>query len=150
MSTPSHAQSAALRPDGRHVAIHTLDVRGRFIRARRIVFALLIAVYLAAPLVPVGGHPAVFLDVARRRFFLLGATFNAQDFWIVTFLAAAPVFALLFVTAWRGRLWCGWACPQTVFLEAVYRPIERLLDGPPTRASSRRRGRGPPRASPGW
>ena len=40
------------------------------------------------------------------------------------------MFTLLFVTAWRGRLWCGWACPQTVFLEALYRPIERWIDGP--------------------
>jgi len=128
MST--HAGTAALRPDGRHVAIHPLDVRGRFIRARRILFALLIACYLGAPLVPVGGHPAVFLDVARRRFFLFGATFAAQDFWIASLLAAALVFSLLFVTAWRGRLWCGWACPQTVFLEAFYRPIERWIDGP--------------------
>jgi len=130
MSASGQAETAALRPDGRHIAIHPLDVRGRFIRARRLGFALLIACYLGAPLVPVGGHPAVFLDVAHRRFFLFGATFAAQDFWIVSLLAAALVFSLLFVTAWRGRAWCGWACPQTVFLEALYRPIERWIDGP--------------------
>jgi cytochrome c oxidase accessory protein FixG len=130
MSASGHAETSALRPDGRHVAIHPLDVRGRFIRARRIGFVFLIVLYVAAPLVPVGGHPAVFLDVARRRFFLLGATFNAQDFWIAAFIFAAIMFTLLFVTAWRGRLWCGWACPQTVFLEALYRPIERWIDGP--------------------
>lgn len=130
MSASGHGETAALRPDGRHVAIHPLDVRGRFIRARRIGFALLIAAYLGAPLVPVGGHPAVFLDVARRRFFLFGATFAAQDFWIASLLAAALAFSLLFVTAWRGRVWCGWGCPQTVFLEALYRPIERWIDGP--------------------
>ncbi len=68
--------------------------------------------------------------MARRHFYLFGATFNVQDVWIVLFLAAAVVFSLLFVTAWRGRAWCGWACPQTVFLEALYRPIERFFDGP--------------------
>jgi len=130
MPAQASVETAALRPDGRHVAIHPLDVRGRFIRARRFGFALLLALYVAAPLVPVRGHPAVFLDVARRRFFMFGATFNAQDFWIAAFVAAALVFSLLFVTAWRGRLWCGWACPQTVFLEALYRPIERWIDGP--------------------
>jgi len=141
MSTSGHAQTSALRPDGRHVAIHPLDVRGRFIRARRIGFVFLIALYLAAPLLPVGGHPAVFLDVARRSFYLFGATFNAQDFWIAAFVAAALVFALLFVTAWRGRVWCGWACPQTVFLEALYRPIERWIDGP--RNARVKRAQGP-------
>ena len=55
---------------------------------------------------------------------------STPDISILAFLAAALVFSLLFVTAWRGRVWCGWACPQTVFLEALYRPIERLLDGP--------------------
>jgi cytochrome c oxidase accessory protein FixG len=127
------AASEALRPDGRRVAIQTLDVRGRFIRARRITFGALIAVYLAAPLARVGGHPAVHLDVAARRFYLLGGTFNAQDFWIVLFVATALLFTLLFLTAWHGRVWCGWACPQTVFLEGLYRPIERFIDGPRSR-----------------
>jgi len=130
--TPPPA-TEALRSDGRRAAIHTLDVKGRFIRARRLVFAALIAFYVAAPLVRIGGHPAVHLDVATRRFFLFGSTFNAQDFWIVLFLGTALLFSLLFLTAWRGRLWCGWACPQTVFLEAIYRPIERLIDGPRSR-----------------
>jgi cytochrome c oxidase accessory protein FixG len=121
---------SALRPDGRRVAIQTLDVRGRWIRARRLVFGALIGFYLAAPVVRLGGHPLIHLDVARRHFYLFGATFNAQDVWILVFFAAALVFSLLFLTAWRGRAWCGWACPQTVFLEAFYRPIERLLDGP--------------------
>jgi cytochrome c oxidase accessory protein FixG len=137
-TSPSPAPDAgtdvsALRPDGKRVAIHTLDVRGRFIRARRVVFAALIGLYLAAPVVKVGGHPLIHLDVARRRFYLFGATFNAQDVWILVFLGAALVFSLLFVTAWRGRVWCGWACPQTVFLEALYRPLERLCDGPRAR-----------------
>jgi cytochrome c oxidase accessory protein FixG len=79
--------------------------------------------------VRIGGHPAIHLDVARRQFFLFGAAFNAQDFWIVVFLSTALMFVLLLITAWRGRVWCGWACPQTVFLEALYRPIERLVDG---------------------
>jgi cytochrome c oxidase accessory protein FixG len=130
---PPTSGSAALRPDGKRVAIHTLDVRGRFIRARRVTFAALIALYVAAPLVRIGGHPAIHLDVAARRFYLFGGTFNAQDFWIVLFVGTALLFTLLFLTAWHGRVWCGWACPHTVFLEALYRPIERLLDGPRSR-----------------
>ncbi|MBS1151015.1 MAG: cytochrome c oxidase accessory protein FixG [Myxococcaceae bacterium] len=123
-------QLSSVRADGSRVPIHPSDVRGRFITARRVGFAVLMAIYLAAPLVHVGGHPVVHLDVEQRRFYLFGGSFNAQDFWLVLFLATGFVFSLLFVTAWRGRVWCGWACPQTVFLEGLYRPIERLFDGP--------------------
>ncbi len=133
MNAPATNPVSSIRPDGRRVAVHPIDVRGRFMRARRIVFAVLIALYVAAPLVHIGGHPAIHLDVAARRFFLFGLTFNAQDFWIVLFLMTALGFGLLLLTAWHGRAWCGWACPQTVFLEALYRPIERLIDGPRSR-----------------
>lgn len=120
----------SMRADGSRLMIHPADVAGRWITRRRWVFALLVAFYVAAPLVPVGGHPMIQLDVARRRFYLFGQTFNAQDVWLVVLIALSFVFALLFVTAWRGRVWCGWACPQTVFLEGVYRRIERWIDGP--------------------
>ncbi len=77
-----------------------------------------------------GGHPMIQLDVQHRCFYLFGSTFNSQDVWLVLLLALSFLFALLFVTAWKGRVWCGWACPQTVFLEGLYRPIERFFDGP--------------------
>jgi len=121
---------ASMRPDGSRLVLHPADVRGKWITWRRVVFAVLVLFYAGAPLVSVGGHPAVFLDVEHRKFYLFGSTFNAQDFWIVVLLALTFAFSLLFITAWRGRVWCGWACPQTVFLEGVFRPIERLIDGP--------------------
>ncbi|NTX33467.1 cytochrome c oxidase accessory protein CcoG [Myxococcus sp. CA033] len=127
---PRIDQLSSIHADGSRRALHPSDVRGRFITWRRVAFAVLIAIYVALPLIDVGGHPAVHLDVAARRFFLFGATYNAQDFWRVLFLCTALGFGLLFVTAWLGRVWCGWACPQTVFLEGLYRPLERLIDGP--------------------
>jgi cytochrome c oxidase accessory protein FixG len=128
--SPRIDQLSSIRADGSRLAIHPADVQGRFITRRRLVFAVLMAIYVALPLVEVGGHPAVHLDVAARRFYLFGGTYNAQDFWRVLFLVTSVGFSLLFFTAWLGRVWCGWACPQTVFLEGVYRPIERFFDGP--------------------
>jgi cytochrome c oxidase accessory protein FixG len=128
--SPRIEQLSSIRADGSRLAIHPADVAGRFITRRRAVFAVLMAIYVALPLVQVGGHAAVHLDVAARRFYLFGGTYNAQDFWRVLFLVTSVGFGLLFVTAWLGRVWCGWACPQTVFLEGVYRPIERFFDGP--------------------
>ncbi|MCL2177953.1 MAG: cytochrome c oxidase accessory protein CcoG [Proteobacteria bacterium] len=125
---------SSMRPDGSRVVIRTADVKGRYIVWRRVVFALLIGCYAAGPLIKINGNPAVFLDVAQRRFFLFGNTFNAQDFWIVLLFGLTFIFSILLITAWRGRLWCGWVCPQTVFLEALFRPIERLVDGPRERA----------------
>lgn len=127
---PHTPQLASIRADGGRLPIHPLDVKGKYIQARRVVFAVLLLIYILAPLISIGGHPSVQLDVAARRFYLFGGTFNAQDFWMVLLLATGFVFSLLLLTAWRGRVWCGWACPQTVFLEALYRPIERLFDGP--------------------
>jgi len=122
--------SAALPADGKRHAIQPADVRGRFARARAAVFVLLIGLWAVLPWVKIGGHPAVFVDIERRELFLLGATFNAQDTWLLFFLLSGVGFGLVYATALAGRVWCGWACPQTVFLEGVYRRIERWIEGP--------------------
>jgi cytochrome c oxidase accessory protein FixG len=133
--------SGSLGADGRRRLVVPADVRGRFQRARRVVFALLVALWAALPVVRVGGAPAVFLDVVARKFYLFGLTFNAQDAWLVFFALTGFGFGLVYVTALAGRVWCGWACPQTVFLEGLFRPVERLFEGP--REKRLRRDAGP-------
>ncbi len=120
----------SLGRDGKHKRPYPADVSGRFVTRRRIVYGALISLWVALPWIPIHGHPAVFLDVDRRQFFLFGLTFNSQDVWLLFFLLSGVGFGLLFATAVLGRVWCGWACPQTVFLEALFRPIERLFQGP--------------------
>jgi cytochrome c oxidase accessory protein FixG len=122
--------SAALPADGRRIRIHPADVRGRFHAARVVVFLLLIALWTALPWIRVGSHPAVFVDVESHELFLFGTTFNPQDTWLLFFLLSGVGFGLVYATALVGRVWCGWACPQTVFLEGVYRRIERWFEGP--------------------
>jgi cytochrome c oxidase accessory protein FixG len=120
-----------MKLDGSRIMIHPADVRGKWTRRRKWVFAVLIVLYLLAPFIPVGGHPMIQLDIEHRSFYLFGGTFNAQDFWMVLLLALSGAFGLLLVTAWHGRVWCGWACPAgPVFLEGLYRPIERFIEGP--------------------
>jgi len=123
-------KASSLYADGRRNYVHPADVRGRFDTLRRVVFASLIVLWAALPWIQIGGQPAVFLDVQARKFFLFGATFNAQDVWLLFFLLSGVGFALIVVTALWGRVWCGYACPHTVFLEAMFRPIERWLEGP--------------------
>ena len=138
----------SLGRDGKHKRPYPADVAGRFARARRVVFWALIVLWAALPWIPIGGHPAVFLDVDKRQFFLFGLTFNAQDMWLLFFMLSGVAFGLLYATAVLGRVWCGWACPQTVFLEGVFRPIERLINGP--RNVAMRRAKGPFTADRAW
>ncbi len=122
-------QTGSLASDGRRRVVHPADVNGRFHRIRRVVFAALVAVWIALPIVPIGGRPALFLDVGRREFYVLGAAFNAQDAWLLVFVVTGVGFALALATSLWGRVFCGYACPQTVFLEGLFRPIERAFEG---------------------
>ncbi len=126
---PTRDTVTTIRHDGSRRFLHPADVRGLFSRARLISGWLLIALYLSLPWIQIGGHPAVFLDVASRRFHLFGLTLAFQDIWLLFFGITGLGFTLFFVTSLLGRVWCGWACPQTVFLDHVYRRIERLLEG---------------------
>lgn len=117
---------SSIYADGTRKRIEPAPVHGRFDRARHVVFSVLVAIWVLLPIVPINGHPALFLDVEHRRFFVFGGTFTPQDFWLVFFLATGVGFGLVYATAVLGRVWCGWACPQTVFTEAFFRPIERL------------------------
>lgn len=118
-----------IREDGSRLFLHPADARGRFTRIRRLSGWALVAIYLALPWIKIGGYPAVFLDIAQGRFHLFGLTLAFQDSWLLFFLITGLGFSLFFVTALLGRVWCGWACPQTVFLEHVFRWIERRVEG---------------------
>ncbi|HEY9249502.1 MAG TPA: 4Fe-4S dicluster domain-containing protein, partial [Rariglobus sp.] len=126
---PNRDAVTTIREDGSRLFLHPSDARGRFTSARRWSGWLLIVIYLALPWIPVGGHPAVFLDIADRRFHLFGFTLAFQDTWLMFFGITGLGFSLFFITALLGRVWCGWACPQTVFLEHVYRRVERWMEG---------------------
>ncbi len=129
---PNLVSLTTINPDGSHHVLHPADVHGRFTSARRVFGLLLIAIYVALPWIPINGAPALFLDVENRRFHLFGLTLLTQDLWVFFFAISGLGFLLFFVTALLGRLWCGWACPYTVFLEHVFRRIERWTDGDAT------------------
>ena len=120
----------SVNPDGSRNAIHPADVRGRFQRWKSGLWYVLIAIYLALPWLKIGGQPALLIDIEKRHFHLLGQTFNAQDFWLSFFFVSGLGFLLFVLAAVFGRVWCGYACPQTVFLEGVFRRIERWIEGP--------------------
>ena len=126
---PTRDSVTTIRDDGSRPFLFPADTHGRFTLARRASSVLLIGFYLSLPWIKIGGYPAVFLDLAERRFHLFGLVLAAQDMWLLFFVITGLGFSLFFVTALFGRLWCGWACPHTVFLDQVYRRIERVIDG---------------------
>ena len=127
--TPNLDTVTTIRADGSRLFLHPADTRGRFTTARKLSALGLIGFYLVLPWIKIGGYPAMFLDVAERRFHFFGWILAAQDIWLLFFLLTGVGFSLFFITALLGRVWCGWACPHTVFLEHVYRRVERWIEG---------------------
>lgn len=127
---------STLNRDGSRRWLRPRPSRGRFLTARRIVAYALIAIFTLIPYLRVNGKPLVLLDVVHRRFTIFGFTFLPTDTLLLG-LFLIGVFVLVFLlTALFGRVWCGWACPQTVYLEFIYRPIERFFEGEPGRKQS--------------
>ncbi len=117
--------------DGSRRWLHPRLARGPYLRARRILAYVLIAVFTLIPYLTIHGKPAVLLDLPHREFTILGFTFLPTDTLLLALALITLVLGICLVTALIGRVWCGWICPQTVYMEFVFRPIERLFDGPP-------------------
>jgi len=115
--------------DGKRRWMYPVLSEGFFARRRKIVGWILIILYFALPVVPIGGHPAVLLDFIHREFALFGIIFYPTDTLLLMMTLILIILSVIIGTALLGRVWCGWACPQTVYLEFVYRPIERLIEG---------------------
>lgn len=97
---------------------------------RRTIFSwFLLLFFVGAPFIRINGHPLILLDIANRKFIIFGAIFWAQDTFILALLMLSFVLFVVLFTVTFGRLWCGWACPQTIFLEMVFRKIEYLIEG---------------------
>ena len=127
---PNLDRLAILDEEGHRKKVHPADVDGMLLHWRRRVFYFLIGLFLVGPWLRVGGEPVIKLDIPRRSFHLFGLVFNAQDGFLLFFVLTGVGFSLIVISALFGRLWCGWSCPQTVFLEGIYRRIERLIEGP--------------------
>ncbi len=121
--------------------VEAQSVTGRFTTLRRWTFSLLHVVLFATPWIVIGGYPAVRIDLPARQVHAFGDIFTASDTILLLILLLALAFSLFFFTSLYGRLWCGYACPQTVFLETWIRPIEKWLEGDrSTRLRRRRQG----------
>ena len=132
---PTDRVLSTLNHDGTRHWLRPKLARGAFLRRRRIVAYALIALFVALPVVPIAGRPALLIDLVARELVVFGAVFRPSNGLILMLLGLTIVLAVFVLTALWGRVWCGWACPQTVYLEMVFRPIERWLEGTPAQAA---------------
>lgn len=122
-------QLASVTRDGQRIWMYPKKPRGRLAAWRTLASLLQLAIFFALPFVTINGHPAVLLDVFERKFILFGNLFWPQDMYLFGLAFLTFMAFLLFITTTFGRLWCGWLCPQTLFLEMVFRKIEYYLEG---------------------
>ncbi len=115
--------------EGKRKWIYPKKPKGRFYTARTIVSIFLLVFLFGAPLVKINGHPFMLFNIIKREFILFGLVFTPQDFYLFGLIMIASFVALFLVTAVFGRIFCGWICPQTVFLEMVFRKIEYWIEG---------------------
>jgi len=122
-------QLATVTEEGKRRWIYPKKPSGRFHNARIVVSAALLLILVVTPFIKLNGHPLILFDFLNRKFILFGILFGPHDFHLfVIAMIAAVVFVILF-TAVFGRIFCGWACPQTIFMEMVFRKIEYWLEG---------------------
>ncbi len=111
-----------------HQKIYPRDVKGRFARLRTLAVLALLGLYYLLPWFELNGRQAVLFDLRERKFYIFELVLWPQDFIFLTGLLVIAALSLFFFTALAGRLWCGFACPQTVWTE-VYLWMERLAEG---------------------
>jgi len=109
--------------------VYAKKPKGIWYRRRSIFSWFVLLFFLAIPFIRINGNPFILLDIAGRKFIIFGAIFWAQDTLILALLMLSFVLFIILFTVTFGRLWCGWACPQTIFLEMVFRKIEYWIEG---------------------
>jgi cytochrome c oxidase accessory protein FixG len=120
---------ATVDESGKRVWIYPKKPKGRYHNARIWVTVVLLGLFFSGPFIKIAGQPLLMFNIFERKFVILGNVFWPQDFFIFALAAITFfVFVIMFTVAF-GRLWCGWACPQTIFMEMVFRKIEYWIEG---------------------
>jgi cytochrome c oxidase accessory protein FixG len=120
---------STLNRDGSRRWIRPKLSRGQHYRRRFVTAWALVATFTLIPILRLGGKPLMLFDIPKREFTFFGATFLPTDTFLLMLLLFSIFIGIFLITAVLGRVWCGWACPQTVYMEYVYRPIESLIEG---------------------
>lgn len=114
---------------GNRIWVYSDTMGGIWRKRRQIVAFVLLVFYFAVPWIRISRLPLLQIDFGHGRIIFMGQIFWAHEVSYFIPLVLSFAFGVFSLTAWKGRVFCGWACPQTVYLEFIYRPIERLIEG---------------------
>lgn len=128
---PTSDRPTSIGAQGERNWLYPALPRGVWMQRRTLANVLLIGLFFSLPWIEVGGHQAVLLDLPHRKLALFGLVLWPQDSYLLWLTLFSTLMAMFLITAQWGRLWCGWACPQTIFLEGVFRRIETWIEGEP-------------------
>lgn len=120
---------ATVDKEGKRIWVYPKKQGGRFFNARTYVSWLLLILLFGIPFIKVNGEPLLLFNVLERKFILFGILFTPQDFHLFALAMITLVVFIVLFTVVFGRLFCGWVCPQTIFMEMVFRKIEYWIEG---------------------
>jgi len=119
--------------DGKRVYLKPRIPKGKFIFWRNVVGVFLLFLLFAMPLIKINGEPLMMINLIERKFIIFGIIFWPQDTFILLLMMLSFLVFILLFTVTYGRIFCGWLCPQTIFLEIVFRRIESWFEGSPAK-----------------
>ncbi len=114
---------------GKRVWVFPKKPKGKWTTRRQIISYLLLAFLFLAPYIHINGEPLLLFNILERKFVIFGAIFWPQDFYLLAIFLIASIVSVILFTIIYGRIFCGWICPQTIFMEFVFRRIEYLIEG---------------------
>ncbi|MBC5992298.1 cytochrome c oxidase accessory protein CcoG [Pontibacter cellulosilyticus] len=115
--------------EGKRLWVYPRKPKGKLYNYRKYVSYLLLAILFAGPFIKINGLPLLMLNVVERKFVIFGVLFWPQDFFLLVLAFLTLVVFIILFTVVYGRIFCGWICPQTIFLEMVFRRIEYAIEG---------------------
>lgn len=114
---------------GKRVWVYPKKPKGPFTNWRRLLSIILLVILFTGPFIRINGQPLLLLNILERKFVIFGQVFWPQDFYLFGLATLAGVIFVVLFTVIYGRVFCGWVCPQTIFMEWVFRPIEYWIEG---------------------
>ncbi|MEY3376617.1 MAG: cytochrome c oxidase accessory protein CcoG [Bacteroidota bacterium] len=120
---------ATIDQKGKRKYIFPKKPKGLFYDRRTFASIVYLVIFFSLPWIKMNGEPFIMINVLKRKFIIFGQIFGPQDFFIFALAMITFVVFIILFTSIFGRIFCGWACPQTIFMEMVFRKVEYWIDG---------------------